>query len=118
MDLNKSANQPTSPDAKTEGSSASSPLVNVKAEDSDHSRSSSPVVIPHKIVGSPKRDSVLVPDGIRQRESYCLFVRVQKDGDAIPTKDQWIDLPAWNEHICKNICENQLGAEPDTFCVS
>ena len=34
MDLNKIADQPTSLDAKMEGSLASSLLVNVKAEDS------------------------------------------------------------------------------------
>ena len=117
MDLNKSANLPKSPDAKTEGGSASSMPVNMKAEGMDCSGSSSLVAPPRRIARSPKKDSASVPDRFCRRESYCFFVQVQKDSDAILTKDQWIDPPAWNEHICKNICENQLGAELDTFSV-
>ena len=79
------------------------------------SASDSLAVPPRKVAGSPKR--AVVPDRIHQRESYFLFVWVQKESDAIPTKDQWIDLLAWNEHICKNICKNQLGAELDTFSI-
>ena len=85
-----------SPDAKTEGGSTSSPPVNVKAEteQSGQSAASSPVRPPRKIAGSPKKDSAVVPDGFHHRESYCLFIWVQKDGDAILTKDHWIDPPA------------------------
>ena len=117
MDLNKSAGSPKSPDAKTEGGLASSPPVNMKAEKPSTAEAETPVAPPRKAAGSPKKDSAVVPEGIRRRESYCLFVRVQKDGDAIPKRDQRIDPEAWNETICRNICENRLNAPPGTFNV-
>ena len=117
MDLNKSAGSPKSPDAKTEGGLVSSPPVNVKAEKPSTAEAETLVAPPRKAAGSPKKDSAIVPEGIRQRESYCLFVRVQKDGDAIPKREQRIDPEAWNETICRNICENWLNALPGTFNV-
>ena len=117
MDLNKNASQPKSPDAKTEDGSASSKPVNVNAETPSTTEADAPVAPPRKGVGSPKKDSAIIPEGIHRRESYCLFVRVQKEGDAIPKRDQQIDPLAWNELICQNICENRLGAEPDTLSV-
>ena len=117
MDLNKNANQPKSPDAKTEDGLTSSKPVNMKAETPSTTEADAPVAPPHKGAGSLKKDSAVIPEGIRRRESYCLFVRVQKEGDAIPKRDQRIDPLAWNELICQNICENRLGAEPDTFFV-
>ena len=117
MDLNKSAGSPKSPDAKTEGGPASSPPVNVKAENPSTAEAEVPVAPPCRAAWSPKKDSAVVPEGIRRRESYCLFVQVQKDGDAVPKRDQQIDPEAWNELICRNICKNQLDAPPGTFNV-
>ena len=117
MDLNKSAGSPKSPDAKAEGGPASSPPANVKTEKPSSAEAEPPVAPPHKAAGSPKKDSAVVPEGIRRRESYCLFVRVQKDGDAIPKRDQRIDPEAWNETICQNICEDRLNAPPGVFNV-
>ena len=117
MDLNKSAGQPKSPDAKMEAGSASSKLVNMKAETPSTTEADAPVAPPRKGAGSLKKDSAVVSEGICRRESYCLFIQVQKEGDAIPKRDQWIDPLAWSEVICQNICENRLGAEPDTFSV-
>ena len=117
MHLNKSAGQPKSPDAKTEAGSTPSKPVNVKAETPSTTEADALVAPPRKGAGSLKKDSTIIPKGIRQRESYCLFIWVQKEGDAIPKRDQRIDPLAWNEVICQNICENQLGAELDTFSV-
>ena len=78
MDLNKSAGSPKSTDAKTEGGPTSSPPANIKAENSPVADAEAPVALPRKAAGSPKKDSAVVPEGIRRRESYCLFVRVQK----------------------------------------
>ena len=116
MDLNKIAGQPKSPDAKTEAGLTPSKPVNVKAETPSTTEADAPVAPPCKGAGSPKKDSAVVPEGIRRRGFYCLFIRVQ-EGDAIPKRDQRIDPLAWNEVICQNICENRLGAEPDTFSV-
>ena len=117
MDLNKSAGSPKSPDAKMEGGPTSSPPVNVKAENPSTAEAEAPVAPPRKAAGSPKKDSPVVPEGIRRWESYCLFIRVQKDSDTVPKRDQRIDLEAWNETICRNICENQLNAPPGVFNV-
>ena len=117
MDLNKSAGSPKSPDAKTEGVPASSPPANVKTERPSAAEAEPPVAPPRKAAGSPKKDSAVVPEGIRRRESYCLFIRVQKDGDAIPKREQRIDPEAWNETICRNICEDRLNAPPGVFNV-
>ena len=108
MDLNKSAGSPKSPDAKTEGGLASSPPANIKAENPPTADADVPVAPPRKAAGSPKKDSAVVPEGIRRWESYCLFIRVQKDVDAVSKRDQRIDPEAWNELICRNICENRL----------
>ena len=88
MDLNKSASSPKSPDAKTGDGPASSPPVNVKAENPSTAEAEVLVAPPRKAAGSPKKDSPVVPEGIRRRESYCLFIWVQKDGDAVPKRDQ------------------------------
>ena len=117
MDLNKSAGSPKSPDAKTEGGLASSPPANIKAENPSAADAEAPVAPPRKAAGSPKKDSAVVPEGIRRRESYCLFIRVQKDVDAVSKRDQRIDPEAWNELICRNICENRLNAPEGTFTV-
>ena len=117
MDLNKSAGSPKSPDAKTEGGLASSLPANIKAENPSAADAEAPVAPPRKATGSPKKDSAVVPEGIRRRESYCLFIRVQKDVDAVSKRDQRIDPEAWNELICRNICENWLNAPEGTFTV-
>ena len=64
MDLNKSAGSPKSTDAKTEGGPASSPPANIKAENPSAADAEIPVAPPRKAAGSPKKDSVVVPEGI------------------------------------------------------
>ena len=73
MDLNKSAGSPKSTDAKTEGGPTSSSPVNIKAENPPAADAKAPVAPPRKAAGSPKKDSVVVPEGIHRRESYCLL---------------------------------------------
>ena len=65
MDLNKSAGQLKSPDAKTEAGLASSKPVNVKAETPSTTEADAPVAPPRKGAGSPKKDSTIIPEGIR-----------------------------------------------------
>ena len=91
MDLKKSAGLPKSPDAKTQGELASSSPANIKAENPHAADAEAPVAPPRKAAGSPKKDSAVVPEGIRRRESYCLFIRVQKDVDAVSKRDQRIE---------------------------
>ena len=117
MDLNKGAGPPQSTDAKTEGGPASSPPANIKTENPSAADAEAPVAPPRKAAGSPKKDSVVIPEGIRRRESYCLFIRVQKDVDGVSKREQRIDPEAWNETICRNICENRLNAPEGTFNV-
>ena len=66
MDLNKSAGQPKSPDAKTEAGSTPSKPVNVKAETPSTTEADAPVAPPCKGTGSPKKDSAVIPEGIRR----------------------------------------------------
>ena len=91
------------------------PPANIKAENPPAADAEALVTPPRKAAGSPKKDSAVVPEGIRWRESYCLFIRVQKDVEGVSKREQRIDPEAWNETICRNICENRLDAPEGTF---
>ena len=94
MDLNKIADWLMSQDAKVLGGLASSLQAPVKAEEMDHSGTSSLVAPPCKGMGSPKKSSASVLDRLCRSESYCLFIQGQKDGDMTLSKDLLIDLLA------------------------
>ena len=50
-------------------------------------------------------------------ESYCLYVRVLRDSDAILEQDRKVPEYCWNAGISKDICEAQTGVVPGTFSV-
>ena len=56
-------------------------------------------------------------DKTPRRESYCLYVRVLRDSDAIPEQDRKVPEYCWNASISKDICEVQTGVVPGTFSV-
>ena len=58
--------------------------------------------------GSPTGSSI-PPDGIRKRESYCLFVRVLKDSNELLERDRLLPDHSWNVGICQDICETRSG---------
>ena len=56
-------------------------------------------------------------DETPRRESYCLYVRVLRDSDAILEQDHKVPEYCWNAGICKDVCEAQTGVVPGTFSV-
>ena len=58
-----------------------------------------------------------MPDETPRRESYCLYVRVLKDTDAILEQDRKVPEYCWNAGICKDVCEDRTGVVPGTFSV-
>ena len=56
-------------------------------------------------------------DETPRRESYCLYVRVLRDSDAILEQDRKEPEYCWNAGISKDICEAQTGVVPGTFSV-
>ena len=50
-------------------------------------------------------------------ESYCLYVRVLRDSDAILEQDCKVPEYCWNASISKDICEAQTGVVPGTFSI-
>ena len=71
---------------------------------------------PDRRVGSPT-GSPTKPEELRKWESYCLFIRVLRDSDAILEQDQKVPEHCWNAGISKDICEARTGVIPDTFSV-
>ena len=67
-------------------------------------------------VGSPASSSIPL-DGIRKRESYCLFVRVLKDSEELLERDRLIPEHSWNAGICQDICESQSRVPPGSLAV-
>ena len=57
------------------------------------------------------------PDETPMRESYCLYVRVLRDSDAILEQDCKVPEYCWNAGISKDICEAWTGVVPGTFSV-
>ena len=66
--------------------------------------------------GSPTGSSI-PPDGIRKRESYCLFVRVLQDSKELLEQDRLIPEHSWNAGICQDICEARAGVPPGSLSV-
>ena len=50
-------------------------------------------------------------------ESYCLYVRVLRDSDAILEQDHKVPEYCWNAGISKDICEARTRVMPGTFFV-
>ena len=72
--------------------------------------------LPKEWVGSPVGSPIL-PDEVPRRESYCLYVRVLRDSDAILEQDHKVPEYCWNAGISKDICEAQTRVLPGTFSV-
>ena len=56
-------------------------------------------------------------DETPRRESYCLYVRVLRDSDAILVQDRKVPEYCWNAGISKDICEARTGVVPGMFSV-
>ena len=61
--------------------------------------------------------SCAMPDETPRRESYCLYVRVLRDSDAILEQDCKVPEYCWNPGISKDICEAWTGVVPGTFSI-
>ena len=61
--------------------------------------------------------SYAMPDETPRWESYCLYVRVLRDSDAILEQDHKVPEYCWNPGISKDICEAWTGVVPGTFSV-
>ena len=59
--------------------------------------------------------SLTLPDETPRRKSYCLYVRVMRDSDAILEQDRKVLEYCWNAGISKDICEAQTRVLPGTF---
>ena len=66
--------------------------------------------------GSPT-GSPVPPDGIRKRESYCLFIRVLKDSRELLERDRLLPSHSWNPGICQDICEARSGVPLGSLAV-
>ena len=71
---------------------------------------------PREQVDSPA-GSCAMPDETPRQESYCLYVRVLRDPDAILEQDCKVPEYCWNASISKDICEAQTGVVPGTFSI-
>ena len=71
---------------------------------------------PRERVDSPM-GSCATPDETSRQESYCLYVRVLRDSDAILEQDHKVPEYCWNAGISKDICEAQTGVVPGTFSI-
>ena len=72
--------------------------------------------LPRERADSPV-GSCAMPDETPRRESYCLYVRVLRDSDAILEQDHKVPEYCWNAGISKDICEAQTGVVPGTFSI-
>ena len=61
--------------------------------------------------------SCATPDETPRQESYCLYVRVLRDSDAILEQDRKVPEYCWNASISKDIYKAQTGVVPGTFSV-
>ena len=61
--------------------------------------------------------SCATPDETPRWESYCLYVRVLRDSDAILEQDRKVPEYCWNAGISKDICEARTRLVPGTFSV-
>ena len=58
-----------------------------------------------------------MPRGLRQREVYCLLVRVTRNVDSVSALDVKVPDYVWNEVITQDIYTYQVGAPTGTFTV-
>ena len=72
--------------------------------------------LPRERADSPA-GSCATPDETPRWESYCLYVRVLRDSDAILEQDRKVPEYCWNAGISKDICEARTGVVPGTFSV-
>ena len=72
--------------------------------------------LPREWADSPA-GSCAMPDETPRQESYCLYVRVLRDSDAILEQDRKVPEYCWNAGISKDICETQTGVVLGTFFV-
>ena len=72
--------------------------------------------LPKEWADSPA-GSCATPDETPRWESYCLYVRVLRDSDAILEQDCKVPEYCWNVGISKDICKAQTGVVPGTFSV-
>ena len=61
--------------------------------------------------------SLTMLDETPRWESYCLYVRVLRDSDAILEQDRKVLDYCWNASISKDICEAQTRVVPGTFSI-
>ena len=61
--------------------------------------------------------SCATPDETPRWESYCLYVRVLRDSDAILEQDRKVPEYCWNAGISKDICEVQTEVVLGTFSI-
>ena len=70
--------------------------------------------LPREWADSPMRSCAMLDETSRW-ESYCLYVRVLRDSDAILEQDRKVPDYCWNTGISKDICEAQTGVVLGTF---
>ena len=61
--------------------------------------------------------SAAMPQGLCQRESYCLLVWVARNVDSVSALDAKVPDYVWNEVIAQDICTYRVGAPIGTFTV-
>ena len=72
--------------------------------------------LPRERADSPAGSCAMLDETPRW-ESYCLYVRVLRDSDAILEQDRKVPEYCWNTSISKDICEAQTGVVPGTFSI-
>ena len=72
--------------------------------------------LPKEQMDSPV-GSLTMPDDTPRQESYCLYVRVLRDSDAILEQDCKVLEYCWNASISKHICEAWTRVMLGTFSV-
>ena len=64
-----------------------------------------------------ERSPTTVSQGTRQREAYCLLVRVARNVDSVSMLDAKVPDYIWTEVIARDICMYWIGAPSGTFVV-
>ena len=72
--------------------------------------------LPREWADSPAGSCAMLDETSRW-ESYCLYVRVLRNSDAILGQDHKVTEYCWNAGISKDICEAQTGVVLGTFSV-
>ena len=61
--------------------------------------------------------SVTASSGLRQRDAYCLLVRVARNVNSVSALDANVPDYVWTEVLAQDICTYNLGAPAGTFTV-